>query len=531
MDAVMEHSRLETTIPADTWWDVIQQHASNHPDRPAFLYKDQRINYGKFVVLVDRCAQSMRRRGIKKGDCVALLSPPRPEAMITFFAAARIGAVWVGLNPKYTRRELGYVINHAQPVMVMTIRCFEERDFKDDLQTVLDDLEQQQNRPALVVFDGDAEEGTSLLDTLAEGSQEAALGEEHELHNPDDPCMLVYTSGTTGNPKGVLLSQTSLLYRSTVQASVFHTKDYPIVINFAPINHIGGMHFRGLSQILAGASIVYQERYRPAEIMTLISRHKVNMLMLGSTMLQMLLREPTFDITILQKMEWFIFSGAAMPLPILQRIKEYCPNVGSTYGLTESCGSVSYIDENASMDAAAYTIGRAIPSGQLRIANGDQPILAPGQQGELQIRKRYCMTAYLRNEQATAEVFTQDGWLRTGDIAVLQEDGNVRLVGRMKEMYKSGGYNIYPREIELVLEQHPKVLMAAVIPVDDELYQQVGHAYLIFKPNETLSENEMAQWCRERLANYKVPKRIFLHSSLPMLSIGKVDKIALRSLN
>src|SRR5690606_30602544 len=225
------------------------------------------------------------------------------------------------------------------------------------------------------------------------------------------------------------------------------------------------------------------------------------------------------------------FSGAAMPLPILQRIKEYCPNVGSTYGLTESCGSVSYIDENASIDAAAYTIGRAIPSGQLRIANGDQPIHAPGQQGELQIRKRYCMTAYLRNEQATAEVFTQDGWLRTGDIAVLQEDGNVRLVGRMKEMYKSGGYNIYPREIELVLEQHPKVLMAAVIPVDDELYQQVGHAYLIFKPNETLSENEMAQWCRERLANYKVPKRIFLHSSLPMLSIGKVDKIALRSLN
>jgi len=532
MDAVMEHTRLEIKIPADTWWDVIQQHASNHPDRPAFLYQDQKISYEEFVDLVDQCAQSMRQRGIRKGDCIALLSPPRPEAMITFFAAARIGAVWVGLNPKYKIRELSYVISHAQPVMVMTIRSFEDRDYQDDLQIVLNELEQQQKRPDLLVFDGDSDDDMSLLNMLAEGCNEgSALANTPMQYNPDDPCMLVYTSGTTGNPKGVLLSQTALLFRSTVQANVFHTKDYPVVINFAPINHIGGMHFRGLSQILAGASIVYQDRYRPAEIMPLITRHKVNMLMLGSTMLQMLLREPSFDITILRKMEWFIFSGAAMPLPILQRIKQYCPKVGSTYGLTESCGSVSYIDENASMDAAAYTIGRAIPSGQLRIVNGDQQVLAQGQQGELQIRKRYCMTAYLRNEQATVDAFTPDGWLRTGDTAVQETDGNFRLVGRMKEMYKSGGYNIYPREIELVLEQHPKVLMAAVIPVDDELYQQVGHAYLIYKPNETLSENEMAQWCRERLANYKVPKRIFLHSSLPMLSIGKVDKIALRSLN
>lgn len=530
----MEQTGLETNMAAHTWWEVIARHAQDHPQRHALIYRDHGISYAQFVALVERCARLMIARGIKKGDCVALLSPPRPEAMVTFFAAARIGAMWVGLNPKYKTRELSYVIGHAQPALLMTIRSFEERDYEADLESVLNTLEPTQKRPDLVIFDDDSQAGDEsimpLLDILDPPHQTAA-GHDLEQVDPSTPCMLVYTSGTTGNPKGVLLSQTALLFRSTVQANVFYTEHYPVVINFAPINHIGGMHFRGLSQILAGATIVYQDRYRPAEIPSLICKHNVNMLMLGSTMMQMLLREPSFDITILKRMEWFIFSGAAMPMPILERIKEYCPRIGSTYGLTESCGSVSYIDEQASTDAAAYTIGRAIPEGQLRIMNGDQQVSGPGQEGELQVRREYCMTAYLRNEQASAEVFTQDGWLRTGDTATLDDAGNFRLVGRLKEMYKSGGYNIYPREIELVLEQHPKVLMAAVIPVDDQLYQQVGHAYLIFRPNEAISETELAQWCRDRLANYKVPKRIFVRSSLPMLAIGKVDKIALRSLN
>lgn len=191
------------------------------------------------------------------------------------------------------------------------------------------------------------------------------------------PCMLVYTSGTTGIPKGVLLSQTALIYRSTVQARTFATQSHPVVINFAPINHIGGMHFRGLSQILAGGTIIYQERYRPAEVMGLIEKHRVNMLMLGSTMLQMLIREPSFDMSIMRGMEWFIFSGAAIPMPILQRVKEHCPRIGSTYGLTESCGSVSYIVASDSLEAAAYTVGRAIPEGQLRVADEQgQPLPA-----------------------------------------------------------------------------------------------------------------------------------------------------------
>lgn len=511
--------------PGQTWWDIIEAHARRFPERDALAHGDGAITYGELVARVRRCAAGLSARGIGAGDCVALLAPPTPDAMVCLLAAARLGALWVGLNPRYQAREMAYVIGHAQPKLVLSVREFEARRYADDLEAALATPAPQARRPELLYYDSQASCDEAMLHALCDAPDAACPA---PFDDAAQPCMLVYTSGTTGNPKGVLLSQTALIYRSTVQARTFATRSHPVVINFAPINHIGGMHFRGLSQILADGTIIYQERYRPAEVMGLIEKHRVNMLMLGSTMLQMLIREPSFDMSIMRGMEWFIFSGAAIPMPILQRVKEHCPRIGSTYGLTESCGSVSYIVASDSLEAAAYTVGRAIPEGQLRVADEQGQPLPAGTQGELQVRGQYCMNGYLRDAAATAGAFTRDGWLKTGDMAQREDDGNFRLVGRIKEMYKSGGYNVYPREIEVVLEQHPNVLMSAVIAVDDELYQQVGHAHLILRPDTEVSEPELVQWCRERMANYKVPKRIFVRNSLPMLSIGKVDKIALR---
>lgn len=523
----MSYLEDEVQTPGATWWDVIAAHARRHPGRVALAHGDASITYGELAGRVERCAAGLSARGVSAGDCVAMLAPPTPEAMVSFLAAARLGALWVGLNPRYQPREMAYVIGHARPRLVISVAAFEERRYEEDLRGALEALEPGAPRPELVFYEGDAP-GDGSLERVLAGADGVPPACPAPYADAARPSMLVYTSGTTGKPKGVLLSQTALIFRSTVQARTFATASHPVVINFAPINHIGGMHFRGLSQILAGGTIVYQERYRPADVMGLIEKHGVNMLMLGSTMLQMLIREPSFNMAIMGRMEWFIFSGAAIPMPILRRVGEHCPRIGSTYGLTESCGSVSYIVASDSLEAAAYTVGRAIPDGQLRVAGEHGESRAAGEQGELQVRRRYCMNGYLRDEAATAAAFTADGWLKTGDVAVCDEAGNFRLVGRIKEMYKSGGYNVYPREIEVVLEQHPHVLMSAVIAVDDDLYQQVGHAHLILKPDGAVSEPELAQWCRERMANYKVPKRFFIRNSLPMLSIGKVDKIALR---
>jgi acyl-CoA synthetase (AMP-forming)/AMP-acid ligase II len=514
-----------------TWDDIVSAHGLRYADRPALVLGDVSISYSQLKQLVDRCAEHFSQMGIRRGDCIALLSTPRPEALITFLASAKLGALWVGLNPRYQVPELNYVISHARPTLLLSMKGFEDRDYAADIAAALGDAAKE-TVPRVVLYDAQEASTDALFDALARAASlaDAVDAAQRSVGNENDPCMLVYTSGTTGKPKGVLLRQRELIFRSTVQARTFATRSHPVVINFAPINHIGGMHFRGLSQILPAGTIIYQDRYRTAEVLGLIQRHHVNVLMLGSTMLQMLLEEPAFDMEVLRKMEWFIFSGSAIPMPILKKMSIYCSRIGSTYGLTESCGSVTYIQASDTLEDMAFTIGRSIPDGETRVADESGSPLSPGEQGELQLRSEYCMAGYLRDEAATRATFTADGWLKTGDLAVARPDGYVRLVGRIKEMYKSGGYNVYPREVELVLEQHPSVLLSAVISVDDPRYQQVGHAYLIAQPDASLSEQELSLWCRERLANYKVPKKIHVCASLPMLSIGKVDKMALRSL-
>ena len=518
-------------FPEGTTWDgIVSAHALHHAERSALVLGDVSISYGQLKRLVDRCADHFSQMGIRKGDCIALLSTPRPEALITFLASAKLGALWVGLNPRYQVPELNYVIGHARPALLLSMTRFENRDYGSDISAALCDIAEDA-MPRVVLYDAQDASTDALFSALAREapSMDAAAEAQPSVGGENDPCMLVYTSGTTGKPKGVLLRQRELIFRSTVQARTFTTRSHPVVINFAPINHIGGMHFRGLSQIVPAGTIIYQDRYRTAEVLGLIQRHQVNTLMLGSTMLQMLLEEPAFDMEVLRKMEWFIFSGSAIPMPILKKMRAYCSRIGSTYGMTESCGSVTYIQASDTLEDMAFTVGRSIPDGETRVADESGAPLPYGKQGELQLRSEYCMAAYLRNEAATQAAFTADGWLKTGDLAVCRPDGYIRLVGRIKEMYKSGGYNVYPREVELVLEEHPSVLLSAVISVDDPLYQQVGHAYLIAQPGAALSEQELSLWCRERLANYKVPKKIHLCPSLPMLSIGKVDKMALRS--
>ncbi|MES2412617.1 MAG: class I adenylate-forming enzyme family protein [Pseudomonadota bacterium] len=509
------------------WDEIVAVHAAQFPDRPALAYQDHVLDYAGFLAEVNACAEQLVRLGLGRGDRIALMSPARPEAMITFMAAARVGAVWLGLNPRYTPREISYVLGSAKPRLVISIESYEGRPYGDELTAALQapGLE----HCALVRFDAGRPDAEALQQALRDALPHTAAGTPPPATVEDDVCMLVYTSGTSGKPKGVLLRQRDLIFRSAMQSRTFSVSDYPRSINFAPINHIGGMHFRGLSHIIAAGTLVYQDRYRTSEIQHLMTKHRINVLMLGSTMLQMLLEEPGFDRETLRQAEWFIFSGAAMPMPLLRDLQQRCPRIGATYGLTESCGSVCYTLTPDSLEMMASSIGRPQPNGEARVAGPQGEALPPGQEGELQVRGEHCMAAYLDNEAATRAAFTPDGWLKTGDLAQMHDDGSIKLAGRMSEMYKSGGYNVYPREVELVLEEHPDVAMAAVIAVDDMRYQQVGHAFVIAKGGHEIDEAALDQWCRDRLANYKRPKRLFVRQSLPMLSIGKVDKNLLRT--
>lgn len=515
------------------WDEIVAAHAARVPQRPALVYQDHVLDYAGFMQQVDACAEQLGRMGLARGDRIALMSPARPEAIITFMAATRLGAVWLGLNPRYTTREISYVLQSARPRLVLSVGGYEGRAYGDEISTVLDESGETGGsiKPCrLVTFDGSRADSQALQQALCDAAPlEAQVTGAGNSALPDGVCMLVYTSGTSGKPKGVLLRQKDLIFRSAMQARTFSVSDYPRSINFAPINHIGGMHFRGLSHLIAAGTLVYQDRYRTSEIQQLMTLHRINVLMLGSTMLQMLLEDPSFDRETLRQVEWFIFSGAAMPLPLLRDLQQRCPKIGATYGLTESCGSVCYTFTPDSLEMLASSIGRPQPEGEARVAGPQGEALAAGVEGELQVKGEHCMAAYLDNEAATRAAFTPDGWLKTGDLAEVRADGSIRLAGRMSEMYKSGGYNVYPREVELVLEEHPKVAMAAVIAVDDMRYQQIGHAFVIPKSGSPLDAAELKEWCSERLANYKRPKHLFICDSLPMLAIGKVDKATLRT--
>ena len=216
-----------------------------------------------------------------------------------------------------------------------------------------------------------------------------------------------------------------------------------------------------------------------------------------------------------------------MARALVRRLRATGAQLSTVYGLTESCVAVAYNDDDADDAILAETVGRPDLRLQLRIVDDDGREVETGVPGEIQVRNPCLMSGYLHRPAETREAFTADGFLRTGDIGVLRPDGNLTLVGRIKDMFKSGGYNVYPREIEIVLESHPLVGIAAVIAVSDPIYHEVGHAFVTTRDRIRPESADLQRWCRERLANYKVPKRIVVRDELPLLPVGKVDKRAL----
>ncbi len=509
--------------------DWLDAHAAQHPERDAILFGATRITYAELRRKVDQCARAYLAHGLQGGDCVAMLCPPRPEAFISFLAAAKIGVLWLGLNPRYQLPELSYVVGDAQPKLLLSIDSLEGRSYAPDIEIL---AQQNPGIRATVLIERRGPDGSSFDDwavSFADPALDAQLASARAAVQDTAPALLVYTSGSSGKPKGVLLRHRELIRRSRTQNERFATRSYPRVINPLPVNHIGGMHFLGLFTFIGGGTLRFTERFSAAEFVAALQAGSINALILLPTMFKMMVDEPGFSKELLAKLDWFVFSGAAMAPELLELIRSTgCP-LGLTYGMTETCGSVTYSDPDADVETLANTIGRATPVGEVRVADDDGQPCAPGVPGELQVRAEYCMGGYLNRPQATAEAFTEDGWLHTGDTAVLREDGNIRFIGRRSEMYKSGGYNVYPREVELAMETHEAVVLSAVVSVPDPLYDEVGWAYVVPAPGRQISEKEAADWCKRQLANYKVPKRFIVCAELPLLPVGKVDKVKLKS--
>ncbi|NKB77528.1 MAG: AMP-binding protein [Gammaproteobacteria bacterium] len=300
------------------------------------------------------------------------------------------------------------------------------------------------------------------------------------------------------------------------------------VLQNMPINHIANIGMMSSYALVAGGTLIFMDCFDAGEILKVIETEKITFWLQAPAMFHLVINHPEFNRSDLSSLEYIVWGGGPMPEHMVRFLSTLGAKLAMAYGMTELTAYASYSDANASHEVLANTIGRPEPRYDLRLMKADGRIAEIGEPGEIQAKGRWLMNGYFNEPEATAESFTADGWFKTGDIAQLRSDGNWHLVGRTKEMYKSGGFNIYPREIEIVIEEHPGVAMTAVLATFDPIYNEVGYAFVQLQENADVDEAELKHWCRERLANYKVPKNFEIINELPKLPIGKIDKQSLK---
>ena len=507
--------------------DYLHDYAHTQPQHEALIFDGQRLNYQKLSAQVDRCARALLAVGINKGDRVAVLCTTRLEYWVTFLAVTQVGGIWLGLNPKYRLPEIRYVVEDAKPTLLFAISHFEQQHYADYIAALQQDYPFIQRIVALAEPMNDCQPFADFL-ALADEVNPQQLADRQHTIDTQDPALLVYTSGSTGKPKGALLSHYGLCFGAAVQHQHFQVKQPRIACSF-PINHVACVADTCCVNLVAGGTLLLQERFDAGAQLKAIDKERLSILGGVPTMLMMLLDHPDFASTDFSSLELIIWGGAAMPIPLIERLQTLAPRLMNVYGMTETAANTTYTAIDADIVELSETIGRPSPHMPCRIMNTEGQPCAVGEEGELQFKGEYLLLEYLNRPDATRDVYTDDGWLHTGDLGYWRDNGSITLVGRMSEMFKSGGYNVYPREIEDVLESHPAVDMAAVVGVPDKKYQEVGAAFVVLKTlGSAVTEEELTTHCRDNLANYKVPKTLTLLPSLPTLPVGKVDKVALK---
>ncbi len=509
---------MTSTIPTFPYIsDYLNYWAGNMPEAEAVVINDRRLSYAELEAAVNQCANALLAAGVKKGDRVATLSAPNAVYFITFLASTTIGAIWVGLNPRYQTSELAYVVGDAQPAVIFAPSVIDGHS----CQAEVDGMREAANCLKRIVCTDPADFDAFLQSTVDTDT----LVSVRSMRSPEDAAVLVYTSGSTGSPKGAILSQQAIAAFSRRQIDAWPVSPMR-VLNYFPINHVGCLIDVSTPCLAAGGLMVLLEEFDPETALALMAREKITIWGSVPSVFTMQLSLPNFDRYDLSSVQLIVWGGAAMPLETIKRLKSVCPRLATNYGMSETTSAMTFVAPTDSEEVLANSVGFPFHGVTLRLTNEAGSVVAEGEVGEIETVSEYVTLGYWNRPEATRTAFSADGWFKTGDLAVRRPDGRYRIVGRCKEMYKSGGYNVYPREIENVLEQHPAITAAAVVSIPDPLWQEVGVAYVATQ-TDTAAE-ELIGYCRTQLANYKIPKHIVQVDAMPLLPIGKIDKVSLR---
>ncbi len=494
-------------------YSLLARNASKFPAEEALVFRDERQTWEQLGKRVDKLAAAMARLGVRKGDRVAILLENCAQFVEIHFAAARLGAIGVPLNYRLVGDELAFILNNSETKML-----FYGSKYLEVLGAVKKDL------PLLKFYLEVSPDGGQYEEFLLSGDQPPEVGVQGE-----DPNVILYTSGTTGRPKGAVLTHDNSLWNALnmVIDARFEQTDRGIVI--PPLYHSAALNCWMLPHVLVGAGLVIENSFDPRKLPQRLLEEKVTNIFLVPAMYSFLLQVPGLDNYDFSAIRIAGTGASIMPVELKQRVRKLFPEAGiiDVYGLTEAGPGVTILKPQDAFRKEG-SVGKALTALEVRLVNGQGLDVPMGDVGEIIVRGPTVMRGYYNLPEATADAL-RNGWLYTGDLARQDEEGYLYVVDRKKDMVISGGENVYPAEVEAVLHRHPKILEAAVFGIPNAKWGESVWAVVVPKPGEQLTEDEVIQFTTGKLAGYKKPRRVEFAEALPRNPSGKVLKTVLRS--
>jgi len=540
---------LGLTIPAHLM-AVARQYPSN--EAVVCLPQRRRLDYTELMAEVDRLALGLLGSGFAKGDRIGIWSTNNIEWLLLQLATARIGVILVNINPAYRPRELAHALQRSEVQGLFTIPSFRSSDYVAMLTELVPELREQAEWrsggfPFLrrVVLHDPARPGATRRphpgfmvwpEVIAAGKGIPAerLEEIGETLDFDDPINIQYTSGTTGLPKAVVLSHHNILNNAWFSAHAMHFTARDRLCIPVPFYHCFGMVLANLACLSVGAcAVIACEHFDALEVLQAVETERCTALHGVPTMFIAELEHPRFGEFDLSSLRTGIMAGAPCPPALMQRVMEqmHCREILIGYGETEASPLTHLTTREDSLERRTETVGRNLPHQEVKIVDvATGRILPLGDVGEICFRGHHIMKGYYGDAEATARAIDANGWLHSGDLGAMDADGYVRITGRLKEMIIRGGENIYPREIEDFLYTHPKVSAVAVIGVPDEFYGEEVMAWVQLHAGQTASEEELRDYCKGKIAHYKIPRYLWFVEEFPMTVTGKVQKYRMREM-
>ena len=499
--------------------NIIELQASRAADKNAVVFGEEPYSYSFMNAQANRVANALASMGVKKGDRVAIWLPNCFEFLTSFYGVLKIGAVALPMNILYKKREIEFLLSNSGSKMVITLE--EGLETLNQIRGSLSDLEKT------IVIGEEKEYGEALS---FEKAVKSCPDDFWSVNlSPDDPATILYTSGTTGNPKGAVLTHYNLLMNSEFYAVGLGAKEDWVGICVLPLSHLLSLAAGVMVLFGKGGTMHVMDRFAAEEAAQIISRHKVNYSFAVRTVYTLFLTlpdEPRFDLT---SLEICIVTGAVTPLELRKEIEEKfkCKTI-QAYGQVETSPVITM--DRIDMKRKFESVGYPLPHIEVKIVDDEDRPLAPNEHGEICCKGHCVMKGYWNNPVGT-EATIIDGWLHTGDIGMLDNEGYLYIFDRKKDMIICGGYNIYPIELEELLYENPKVLEAAVVGIADEKMGEIPKAYITLKLGEEADEEEIMDYVKDRLAKYKKLRAVEFLDELPKGPTGKILRRELRELS